>query len=143
MIRVTGMNDKKVYIEVKYVQEVKTYNVTTEFMSDDCVNYRVEQSNMIWLNDQGEIGEIESIFPKIVQQAPCYFAEQIEYKNAFPLLHIISKNDDFCVQHDHNEFTMWFVKEKLINLQVNYQNIDFFIGNDELLGIHCRHISTV
>lgn len=143
MIKVVGINNKNVQFNITYIEQVKTYNITTEFMSNECTNYRVEQSNMIWLNHEGAISEIESIYPKTVQKECCYFAKQIKYLSGFPRLHIIATSDDFCIQHAQNKFIMWFAKEKIIDVHLQSENIDFYIGKDELLGIHCRKIKTI
>ncbi|EPM3047589.1 hypothetical protein ACTKQT_002246 [Listeria monocytogenes] len=50
--------------EVSFIDEIKNFDIVTEKMNDSFYTYRLESNVMMWLNDEGIIGEIECISPK-------------------------------------------------------------------------------
>ncbi|EHC1819165.1 hypothetical protein JT373_002990, partial [Listeria monocytogenes] len=49
--------------EVYFIDEIKNFDIVTEKMNDNFYTYRLGSNVMMWLNDEGVIGEIECIFP--------------------------------------------------------------------------------
>lgn len=53
MIKINSIKDIKTEIEISYTPEVKTYDISTTLMTDECKPYRVAESAMIWINEVG------------------------------------------------------------------------------------------
>ena len=71
-------------IEVSFTPEVKTYNIVTGFMSDNCRPFRVSEHIMIWITEEGYIGEIECIYPETVDTPLCSYSHDLSRKLGFP-----------------------------------------------------------
>lgn len=140
MIRVMGFNDVQTEIEVSYTAEVKTYNLITDLMSDECEPYRVAQSAMLWLNRNGDIGELECIYPKVVESSPCRFSELIYEQKGLPQLEVTSDDSDVYVQHHEEGYIVWFTKGKVIDSQIQMKNTTFLLAGSELSGIVCKGV---
>jgi hypothetical protein len=141
LIKIVGIQDVQTEIEATYAVEVKTYNLVTGYMSDDCQPYRVAQSAMIWLNNAGEIGEVECIYPRVVEIPPCTMSEQVEKQEGFPKLDITSEASEVCIQHQEGNFTIWFEKDKAVNSQIQAGTITFLLTEGNVLvGIICKDV---
>ncbi|PYE41867.1 hypothetical protein HUB98_07230 [Paenibacillus barcinonensis] len=145
MIKIVSIQDGWTEIEATYTDEVKTYNLVTGYMTDDCQPYRVAQSAMIWLSSSGEIGEVECIFPRIVEESPCKSSGQIKKQEGFPILDITSEPaSEVCIQFHEGDFTIWFAKDKMIDSQVQADSTTFLIAEaNELVGIICRNVTKI
>ncbi|HAK1623352.1 TPA: hypothetical protein H1053_002809, partial [Listeria monocytogenes] len=78
---------KSIKSENNYEESVQNFDILTERMEDDFIPYRVEQNVMMWLNDDGIIGEIECIFPtQIEQQISLIEEEKTFVLKGFPLV---------------------------------------------------------
>lgn len=77
MIRLLDIRVEETDIETSNIPEVRTYNIISGMMSDDCKPFRIAQSAMIWMTEDGYIGEIECIYPIEVDANMCLFKETI------------------------------------------------------------------
>lgn len=62
MIKINEANEVEIEYEITYSVSSNTYNIVSEYMDDNCKPYKIADGVMIWLDDKGLIGEIESIF---------------------------------------------------------------------------------
>src|SRR5699024_537537 len=70
-----------------YEESVENFDILTEKMNDDFIPYRVEQNVIMWLDEEGILGEIECIFPsQIDEKISLVGSENIEIKDGFPLI---------------------------------------------------------
>ncbi|MCZ4142439.1 hypothetical protein BZG17_32115, partial [Escherichia coli] len=127
---------------VEHISEVKTYNVTTDLMSDDYLPNRIAQSAMMWLGPDGELGELECIFPKITERPCCNTVTQIETKEGFPLLEIVSNPEEVSVMHQKDGFIIWLDQTSEVNIHLSYGNVVFLLADKQLVGIDCKHMNT-
>ncbi|EPX6960153.1 hypothetical protein ACW0UG_001662 [Listeria monocytogenes] len=73
--------------EVSFIDEIKNFDIVTEKRNDTFYTYRLESNVMMWLNDEGMIGEIECIFPKQLDKEISLVKNQkILTQQGFPLI---------------------------------------------------------
>lgn len=143
MIKLVGVQDINVDIKASFTPSVKTYNIVSGLMSDDCQPYRVAQSVMIWLTPEGFLGEIEAIYPPLVSYSLDESLEGIDKQRGFPLFEVGACDNDGFIQHLENGFRIWFSKEKTTSLLISYKNVDFFVAGDKLLSVAAYHTSLI
>jgi len=143
LIKIVGIQDVRTEIEATYTDEVKTYNLVTGYMTDSCQPYRVAQSAMIWLSGSGEIGEVECIYPSVVEDSPCRLSGKINKQEGFPKLDItLEAASEVCIQHHEGDFTIWFAKDKVIDSQILADTVSFLVTKThELVGINCGNVN--
>lgn len=125
-------------IETSYIDEIKTFNIVTNFMDDDCKAYEIAIGSMLWNNDNSIMGELECIFPPIVHSDQCVFSKGIRSVNGIPKLKVIDNNADVCLQLSESDYIIWFKKEANIDLQINSNNVEFLFSDEELVAIKVR-----
>ncbi len=116
MIKVIGLQPlADVDIEVSYTPEVRTYNIISGMMSDDCLPFRVAQHVMVWLNTDGLLGELEAIYPPIVGLSLCTYAEHINEQEGFPRMMVVAVGDEGLLQPTEDGFVVWFAQKRMID----------------------------
>ncbi|EAE8307518.1 hypothetical protein BOQ37_05230 [Listeria monocytogenes] len=124
--------------ENNYEESVQNFDILTERMEDDFIPYRVEQNVMMWLNDDGIIGEIECIFPtQIEQQISLIEEEDTVVLNGFPL--VDTEENVFIpevkVFKKDNYFMLYLSKSCKYNKIIISENLTFYVYNTELIAI--------
>jgi hypothetical protein len=138
MIRLLDIRVEETDIETSNIPEVRTYNIISGMMSDDCKPFRIAQSAMIWMTEDGYIGEIECIYPIEVDANMCLFKETINRCDGFPAFEVLCCDNEVYVQNKDNGFTIWLTKRKEIDTEIVYKQLRFFVSNGELVGIVCE-----
>ncbi|WP_322908107.1 hypothetical protein [Paenibacillus campi] len=100
---------------------------------------------MIWLSASDELGEVECIFPTVVENPPCKPSGSINKQTGFPILAMTSEPvNEVCIQFHEEDFTIWFVTDKVIDSQIQADAITFLIANaNELVGIICGNVINI
>ncbi|MGI6086096.1 MAG: hypothetical protein ACOYIF_11805 [Acetivibrionales bacterium] len=136
MVKLVGIvSDSFTNVEISYIQEIKTFNMVTNFMDDYCKPYEIATGAMIWINDDSIIGELECIFPPIIHHEQCFISEKIKLLNGIPKLKVVGINDDIFIQINESGYIIWLTKECDIDLQINTNNIDFLFCDEQLVAI--------
>lgn len=136
MIKLVGIDcDSFSNVETSYVSEVKTFNMITNFMNDNCKPYEIATGAMLWINEDSIIGELECIFPPIVHQELCSISKEIKLEQGIPKLKVIDSNGDVFIQLNESGFTIWLKKQSNIDLQIKTNNIDFLFSYEQLVAI--------
>jgi hypothetical protein len=143
MIKLRGLQSVDTTVKSTFTPEVRTYNIVSGRMSDECKPYRVAQHAMFWLDDEGFLGELECIYPKVVEQAYCHYSDTLVPRNGFPQFEVLSTDSICAVQHQGNSFTVWFSKDKTIDDEIVSENVHFLFAGDELVGIKADQISII
>ena len=143
IIKLIGFVQEDVSIKVSYTPDINTYNFETKYMCDDCKPYRVSQSIMIWLSNNGLIGEIESIFPPINIDEVCKFSNSVIKVTGFPIFEIVSCDSNTYLQRNETNFYLWFNNNKIIDKDIICQHCHFLFSKDELVGIYCSEYKTI
>ncbi|SHH85625.1 hypothetical protein SAMN02745823_01214 [Sporobacter termitidis DSM 10068] len=129
------VHDSFANIETSYIDEIKTFNIVTNFMDDNCKAYEIGIGAMLWVNDNSIMGELECIYPPIVQNDQCTLAKDIRSVTGIPKLKVIDNKADVYLQLSESGCIIWFKMESNINLQVNTNNAEFLFSDEQLAAI--------
>jgi hypothetical protein len=144
MIKVIGLQSlADVDIEVSYTPEVRTYNIISGMMSDDCLPFRVAQHVMVWLNTDGLLGELEAIYPPIVGVSLCTYADHINEQEGFPRLMVVAVGDEGLLQPIEDGFVVWFAQKRMIDRIITFKTLTFLAVEDELVAIVAHQVTPV
>lgn len=135
MIRLIGIQNKNTSIEVSVEITNRAYNIVSGLMSDDGRPYRVAERVMIWLDPLGFLGEVEAIYPPMTTSALCQYEETLQKRGGFPQLEVISCDNEGIIQPLDDGFIVWLGKEKSIDLEVAFKNLQFLFTQEELIAI--------
>ena len=124
--------------EVTYVDEVKNFDIVTEKMNDDFYTYPLGTNMMMWLDDDGLIGEIECIFPEQLDREIFLIKQQgALIQNGFPLINTevpvevsiakVFKSKDY--------FTLYFSELETYNKEIVATNLTFYVNDNELIAV--------
>ncbi|MHC5218146.1 hypothetical protein ACYSNR_15910 [Enterococcus sp. LJL128] len=124
--------------EVTYVDEIKNFDIVTEKMNDNFYTYPLGTNMMMWLDDDGLIGEIECIFPEQLDREIFLIEKQgTLMQNGFPLINTevpvevsiakVFKGNDY--------FVLYFSESETYNKKVIATNLTFYVDNNELVAI--------
>jgi|LSQX01.2.fsa_nt_gb hypothetical protein len=138
MIKIISYRTKDTNIEITYTPNVRTYNIVSGLMTDDCRPFRIAQSAMIWIDENGYIGEIECIYPIVVEDQICTFKDKVKIFDGFPAFEIPYCDNEVYIQNQVNGFIIWFSKDKEIDTIITFKQLKFLISNNELVGITCK-----
>ncbi|EHT7836480.1 hypothetical protein KXK12_001639 [Listeria monocytogenes] len=129
---------KSIKSENHYEESVQNFDILTERMEDDFIPYRVEQNVMMWLNDDGIIGEIECIFPtQIEQQISLIEEEKTLVLKGFPL---VDTDENVFIPEvkvfKNNKYFMLYLSESpKYNKEIISENLTFYVNDTELIAI--------
>jgi hypothetical protein len=143
MIRLIEVHTSESAMEVSITPEVHTYNIVSGYMSDDARAYRVADYVMIWLALPGFVGEVEAIYPPIVQNSPCHSGKELIRSTGFPRFEIAACDNEGMIQPMNDGFIVWLAKGKTIDRQIDFKQVQFLLADDELVGIVAHQPSIV
>lgn len=125
-------------IKNSFEESIGNFDILTEKMDDNFTPYRIEQSVMMWINEEGVLGEIECIFPEQVNDEITLISSKIvREQNAFPIINIneeISCNEVLVFAND-DYFVLYFNNTKEYDMKIISQNLVFYLFNSELIAI--------
>jgi hypothetical protein len=143
MIKVIGLRHPNVDIEASYTPEVRTYNIISGIMSDDCQPFRVARHVMVWLNADGLLGELESIYPPIVGVSFGAYADQINYEEGFPQLMVFAPESEGSIQLLEDGFVVWFAQKQMIDRIITFKTLAFLVSEGELVALEAHQVTFV
>lgn len=129
---------KTIKSENSYEESVQNFDILTEKMNDDFIAYRVEQNVMMWLNEDGIIGEIECIFPtQIEQQITLTKDKNTLVQNGFP---IIDTDENVFIPEvrvfkNDSHFILYLSESDKFNKEIVSENLTFYAQDTELVAI--------
>lgn len=140
MIKIISYRTEDTNIEITYTPDVRTYNIVSGLMTDDCRPFRIAQSAMIWIDENGYIGEIECIYPIVVEEQTCIFKDKVKTFDGFPAFEIpyCGNDNEVYIQNQDSGFIIWFSKDKEIDTIIKFKQLRFLIVSNELVGITCK-----
>ncbi|WP_348920545.1 hypothetical protein [Enterococcus rotai] len=125
-------------IKNSFEESIGNFDILTEKMDDNFTPYRIEQSVMVWINEEGVLGEIECIFPEQVNDEITLIPSKIvREQNGFPIISIneeISCNEVLVFAGD-DYFVLYFTNTKEYDMKIISQNLVFYLFNSELIAI--------
>ena len=143
MIKLVGVQPIATAVTSTITPEVRTYDIVSEMMSDECKPYRVAEHAMLWLDNQGFLGELECIYPQVVEQPLCNYLDEVIPQNGYPQLIVSSCDNVSYIQHQGDNFSIWLAKDKTIDNEVLSGNVHFLFADNELVGLVSTPSETV
>lgn len=143
MIRLLEVQKSTTDIEVSMTPEIRTYNIVSGLMSDNCQPYRVAERIMIWLTPTGLLGELEAIYPPTVNKFPCQYEKELRKQDGFPRFEVITCNGEGIIQPLDDGFIVWLRKERTVDLLIEFKQVQFLFEQDELVAIVTHRVSIV
>lgn len=130
-------------VNCTYTPSVQTFNITTEFMTDECKPIQLEGGGCIWININGAIGEVEFIYPNTIQKSDSFVVGQS--CNGIPLFEVTTSMYDNCyIQILEEGFLIWLKESTKIDLLISHgHQIDYLISNSELCGIFAKNSTII
>jgi hypothetical protein len=143
MIRLVEVQNKDTSIEVSVEITDRAYNIVSGLMSDDARPYPVSEKVMIWLDPAGFLGEVEAIYPPITTTSPCRYGEKLQKQEGFPQFEVITCDNEGIIQPLDDGFIIWWAREKIIDLEIEFKNLQFLFTQEELVAIVAHGASII
>lgn len=125
-------------IKNSFEESIGNFDILTENMDNNFTPYRIDQSVMMWISEEGILGEIECIFPEQVSDEITLISSKIvREQNGFPVINIneeISCNEVSVFAGD-DYFVLYFTNTKEYDMKIISQNLVFYLFNSELIAI--------
>ncbi|MGX7150326.1 hypothetical protein [Enterococcus ureasiticus] len=137
-MKIKNKLDEVVASENIYEESVENFDILTERMNDDFIPYRVEQNVMMWLDEEGVLGEIECIFPvQLDEEISLVKSKNTLVQNGFPLIDTEKSVEVPVVRVFKNKeyFILYFSELELYDKSIISKNLSFYINNNELIAI--------
>lgn len=129
---------QKINSDCTYTRPVETFNITTEYMSDDCNPYEIGSGGVIWLNAVGAMGEVEFIYPRAIHKPSIFEAKQ--NINGTPLFTLTAlEYAKPYIQLFEDGFIIWLQETTDIELEISYGKVSYLISNNVLCGILAKN----
>ena len=140
MIKLIGLQSIATTIAAYRTEDV--CDIESGKLSDDCRVYEVVADHaMLWLDKEGFFGELECLFPYVVEQAYCRYPDNLVPRYGFPQLKVLSTDNICAVQDQGDSYTIWLARDKTIDDEIVYGSVHFLFADDELVGIKATEIS--
>ncbi|EAH2124743.1 hypothetical protein D4873_07820, partial [Listeria monocytogenes] len=126
--------------EVSFIDEIKNFDIVTEKMNDNFYTYRLGSNVMMWLNDEGVIGEIECIFPAQTDNLITLWEEKnTVVQNGFPMIDTdIIENEAFIPKvrvFNHGDyFILYFSNMYKYDKEIISEKLTFYVNDTELIA---------
>ncbi|MEW4370817.1 hypothetical protein [Paenibacillus kandeliae] len=127
-----------------YVPEVRTFNIVTEYMSDECIPYRVNTSVCVWLTATGTLGEIELIYPRQISEQIVWASSNIKTQKGRPYFKDFEyEYENVVVEVSEEQFVIWLNNNGVIDLEVEANNILYLFNYNRLVGLCVKGYETI
>lgn len=121
-----------------YEESVENIDILTEKMDDDFIPYRVEQNVMMWLNQEGLLGEIECIFPtRLDEEVRLVKRANITVETGFPLINTEETMEVPEVKTfvGNEYFVLYFSELTEYDRMIVANDLSFYLEEEELIAI--------
>lgn len=136
MFKIKDVLEENIEITTSFIKEVNTYSILTEKMNDDCLPIRYSQSLMVWIDENGYIGEMESIFPVQTEEDMEFsFTSNFVREKGLPKIEVFEENKDIKVKNTKGGFILLFTDSTKIDRVIECRNIKFYCSNNFVIAI--------
>lgn len=119
-----------------YTPSIRTINMVTTYMNDECIPYQIGMGTCIWLNKSGTMGEIELIYPTHTSQSNFFESDRIEKIIGEPIFSVNEVDyDNITVEISQDNLIIWLKSESEFDLKVITENIYYLFQDKELVAI--------
>lgn len=124
--------------ENSYEISIMNFDILTEKMNDNFLPYRIEQNVMMWLSDDGLLGEIECIYPELlVEEVNLVKDQNMVKKSGFPLINMDEslKVPKVKIFLGKEYFILYFSESQNYNKIIISESLTFYVSNATLIAI--------
>lgn len=124
--------------ENSYEASIMNFDILTEKMNDNCIPYRIEQNAMMWVNEDGLLGEIECIYPKLLDEEVALAKDQYTLEESgFPLISVEGSLEvsEVNVFQGEEYFILYFSELQNYNRIIISDSLTFYVHNATLIAI--------
>lgn len=121
-----------------FAEEVKTFNIITSKMDDDCKPYRINQNCMMWVSGEGILGEIECIFPIVTVNLPKCIEKSVPSCEGFPFVEGLYSDSSTKVYLDDGRFILVFDDSEVATIRYQQDNVCLYASKQSILAIECK-----
>lgn len=121
-----------------YEESVNTFNSLSDLMDDTYLAYRVNQHMMCWINNDGQIGEIECIYPSEIKKEKVLIGKHcLKIKKGFPILDMSSNliETSLAVFNSHNYFIMYLSEDNNYSILLETKSLVFYLNGPNIVAI--------
>ncbi|MBE7897326.1 hypothetical protein G7L40_01205 [Paenibacillus polymyxa] len=122
-------------VSCTYTPSIETYNIVTDNMTDDCKPTQLGNGCCIWLNEKGQLGEIECIYPKSFKAEISTYFHLDEWIYGTPSFEISSIDDDVVIEQIEDGYIIWLSSKSNVDLEVSQGGISYLLSGNKLSGI--------
>ncbi|MBP1175312.1 MULTISPECIES: hypothetical protein [Paenibacillus] len=122
-------------VSCTYTPSIETYNIVTDNMTDDCKPTQLGNGCCIWLNEKGQLGEIECICPKSFKNGISTYFHLDEWIDGTPSFEISSIDGDVVIEQLEDGYIIWLSRKSNVELEVSQSGISYLLSGNKLSGI--------
>lgn len=141
ILKEIGLNNDSSAVSCTFTPSVKTYNIVTDNMTDNSKPIQLGNGCCIWLNERGQLGEVECIYPKICNNEVSNYLYLGEVIDGTPIFEISSFEAEVVVEQLEDRFIIWFSTKRKVDQEVSQNGISYLFSENELLGIVAKEYS--
>ncbi len=137
-LKIKEMLNESITSKNSYEESVENIDILTEKMDDDFIPYRVEQNVMMWLNQEGLLGEIECIFPtRLDEEVRLVKRANITVETGFPLINTEETMEVPEVKTfvGNEYFVLYFSELTEYDRMIVANDLSFYLEEEELIAI--------
>ncbi|WP_239257385.1 hypothetical protein [Listeria ilorinensis] len=137
-MKIKEMLNESITSKNSYEESVENIDILTEKMDDDFIPYRVEQNVMMWLNQEGLLGEIECIFPtRLDEEVRLVKRANITVETGFPLINTEETMEVPEVKTfvGNEYFVLYFSELTEYDRMIVANDLSFYLEEEELIAI--------
>lgn len=121
-----------------YEASIMNFDILTEKMNDNFIPYRIEQNVMMWVSEDGLLGEIECIYPKLLDEEVALAKDQYTLEESgFPLISVEGSLEvpEVNVFQGEEYFILYFFELQNYNRIIISDSLTFYVHNATLIAI--------
>ncbi|WP_068786950.1 hypothetical protein [Paenibacillus phocaensis] len=143
LLKEVYLNHEGSTVSCTYTPSVKTYNIITENMNDDNKPVQFGNGCCIWLNEKGQIGEAECIYPKLLDEKGSFYEQPKVLNEGTPSFIVTSFDADVTVEPIENGFIIWFTKEKRVEQEISQDRLSYLLLENKLVGLVAKNVGII
>lgn len=136
------LNKNRIY-DASYIQEVKTFNLLSKEMNDECIPYLDSTACMLWIDDKNVLCELESIYPVDVNEDRGFRKMQLEEISGLPVILVDNEDKVVKIFREGKDVILFLNDNKKPDKKCVNENIIYYISKNEIIAIECKNTEIV
>lgn len=123
--------------EASYIEEVRTFNMISHNMNDDCKPHLESTACMIWVDENGLIGELECIYPIELEDDRGVRELKLEMASGIPCIRVSYQEKAVKLFRDKDNVILFLTDEKKPDKRCRVGNLIYYVTGNELIALEC------